>query len=148
MAMYGKVVVAIDLEDEAGSAVLMRRAADIAADTGARLTLVHVRPDLPVSYARALPEGHDFEQQEAAERALEGLAAAHGCGESLDGAFAPAGTIASEVNSLAERLGADAVLVGAHRMDLGRALLGTQTSAIARSAPCDVVVVRAEDNRG
>lgn len=142
--MYDHVLVAIDLEDEAGTALVMRRAASIAGDTDARLTLVHVRPDLPQSYARALPDGWDMAQQDAAERELEGLAAAHGFGERLDGVFAPAGRIAREVNALAARLGVDAVLVGAHRMDLGRMVLGTQTSAIARDAPCDVVVVRAE----
>ncbi|MEE4206125.1 MAG: universal stress protein [Erythrobacter sp.] len=142
--MYGHVLVAIDLEDEPGTAMLMRRAADLAREAGARLTLVHVRPDLPVSYARALPESWDLQQQEAAERELEGLAAAAGCGERVAGVFAPSGSIAREVNALAERLGVGAILVGAHRLDFGRMVLGTQTSAITRDATCDVVVVKAE----
>ncbi|KPP88117.1 universal stress protein [Erythrobacter sp. HL-111] len=146
--MYAHVLVAIDLEDEAGSAVVMGRAAALSQEAGARLTLVHVRPDLPVSYARALPETWDLQQQQAAERELEGLAAAAGCGERVAGVFAPAGSVAREVGALARRLGVDAILVGAHRMDLGRMVLGTQTGAIVRDAPCDVVVVRAEPPRG
>lgn len=146
--MYDKVLVAIDLGDEAGSRILMARAAEFARKGGARLSLVHVRPDLPHSYARALPEGWDLEQQEEAERALEGLAAAHGCGESLGGVFAPGGSTAREVTALARRLDAGAILVGAHRMGLARMVLGTQTAAITRDAPCDVVVVRAEDAAG
>ncbi|MEE4338482.1 universal stress protein [Erythrobacter sp.] len=143
--MYERVLVAVDLDDTLGSRILMRRAAEMAGETGARLTLVHVRPDLPHSYSRALPDAWDLEQQEAAERELEGLAGSHGCGASIDGVFAPAGGIAREVNAIAVKLDIGAILVGAHRMDLGRMVLGTQTTAIARDAPCDVVVVRAEE---
>jgi len=143
--MYERVLVAVDLDDPVGSRILMQRAKALAEETGARLTLVHVRPDLPQSYARALPDAWDLDQQEAAERELEGLAASNGCGGSVDGVFAPAGRIAREINAIAAKLDIDAVLVGAHRMDFGRMVLGTQTTAIARDAPCDVVVVRAEE---
>ncbi|QIQ86885.1 universal stress protein [Erythrobacter sp.] len=143
--MFERVLVALDLDDAAGARVLMARAAALARKFGTRLTLVHVRPDLPRSYARALPDAWDMGEQEAAERELEGLAAAHGCGASLDGVFAPAGTVAREITRLAVKLDADAILVGAHRMDLGRVMLGTQTTAITRDAPCDVLVVRAEE---
>jgi len=143
--MYERVLVAVDLDDPVGSRILMRRARALADETGARLTLVHVRPDLPHSYARALPDGWDLDQQALAERELEGLASSDGCSASVDGVFAPAGSIAREVNAIAAKLDIDAVLVGAHRMDFGRMVLGTQTTAIARDAPCDVVVVRAEE---
>jgi nucleotide-binding universal stress UspA family protein len=142
--MYARLLVAIDLDDEAGAAILAARAALLAGETGARVTFVHVRPDLPISYSRALPDSWDLDQQEAAERELEGLAAAHGCGEALDGVFAPAGPVPREINALAARLEADVILVAAHRMDLGRMVLGSKTTAIIRDASRDVLVVRAD----
>jgi nucleotide-binding universal stress UspA family protein len=53
------------------------------------------------------------------------------------------GDVASVICSVADELGVDAIIVGAHaRGTLGRLLLGSVSEHVVRHAPCPVVVVR------
>lgn len=89
-----------------------------------------------------LPRGWEAQDRSEAEAWLREFAAREALGGALAGVYAPAGSTPREVVRLAGELGVDAILVAAHRLDLGRLLLGTSTHAIARDAPCDVLVLR------
>lgn len=140
--MYRSVLLALDRDDEAGCDLLAERCAGWWSGEGTALHLVHVRPQLPRSYLRELPANWEQDDRAAAEGWLRAFAEGHGLSARVAGVHSPAGAVAQEVTRLAASLEVEAICVAAHRMDLGRYLLGTSTQAIVRDAPCDVIVVR------
>lgn len=144
---YPSILVAIDIEDEAGAQLLGRRCRSFMGTSQAALHLVTVRTPLPQSYLRQLPKDWKENARKDAEAWLVNYAKKHGFASSLAGAHAPEGTIAREVVSLAEMLDARLILVAAHKIDLGRRLLGSNTQAIVRDAPCDVLIVREDASK-
>lgn len=145
--MYQMVLAALDRDDPTGSSLIARRCASLANQCRCEFALVHVRLLLPESYTRHLP--HHWETDEIFETQswLRQLARDNGFDDRLSSVGAPGGSIAGEVVCLAREMAADLIVVAAHRMSVGRIIMGTNTNAIVRDAPCDVLVVR-EQNAG
>ncbi|MBD2842726.1 universal stress protein [Erythrobacter rubeus] len=140
--MYRSALIALDREDEAGSKLMGGRCRALIAGPEVAIHLVHVRTPLPRSYLAELPKNWEANEQSSAEKWLTDFAERYGLSVSLAGVHAPYGSIAREVVKLAEALEVETICVTAHKLDLGRLLLGTNTHAIVRDAPCDVIVVR------
>lgn len=140
--MYRSALVALDREDEAGSGLMGARCHALLGDREIAFHLVYVRTALPRSYMAQMPKNWEANERSNTESWLREYAEQHGLSASLAGVYAPSGSIAREVVKLAESLDVDTICVTAHRLDLGRLLLGTNTQAIVRDAPCDVIVVR------
>lgn len=140
--MYSSVLIALDKEDEAGALLMASRVQSLLSDGAVDLHLVYVRTPLPQSYLAKLPQHLEANDRRDAEAWLREYSQQHGFSDQLAGAHAPVGTISREVVKLAEVLNIDAIFATAHRLDFGRILFGTNTHAIVRDAPCDVVVVR------
>lgn len=144
--MYRSALIALDREDEAGSELMGTRCRALVSMSGGggeiALHLVHVRTPLPRSYLAQMPKNWELNEQSDAESWLREYAEHHGLSASLAGVHASSGSIAREVVKLAKSLEVETICVTAHRLDLGRLLLGTNTHAIVRDAPCDVIVVR------
>ena len=140
--MYPSVLIAIDREDEPGSQLLAARCRAFLAMGAMGLHLVHVRTPLPRSYLAELPDHWEANDRSEVEGWLRDFAKRHSLDENVIDTHAPSGSVAGEVIRLANELRVDAIFATAHRLDLGRLLLGSNIHAIARDARCDVVVVR------
>ena len=140
--MNWKTVV-VGIDDSDASKRALRRAADIALASRARLVVTSAAPVLtgmaaahgigPYDPADA-PEGHQIELIHAkdylAERGIEPVLA-FGAGDAAD-----------EVVAAAEKHEADLIVVGTREPGaLGRILSGSVSQAVARKAHCDVLIV-------
>ena len=144
--MYSSALIAIDREDDVGSQLLAERCRSFLALGPIDLHLIHVRTPLPRSYLAELPSHWEENDQSEAEAWLKDFAKQHGLSTNVIGTYAPSGSIAREAVRLAKELSVAAIFATAHRLDLGRLLLGSNVQAIARDAPCDVVVIRKGGN--
>lgn len=140
--MYRSILVALDREDETGCRLTADRCRELFAAPQTAVHLAYVRTRLPRSYLQQLPKHWEADDRADAERWLHSLAESTGLSASLAGVHSPSGTASRELTALAATLGVEAICVLAHRIDLGRALLGTSTHAIVRDALCDVIVLR------
>jgi universal stress protein A len=138
--MYKRILVAIDLSEEAHS--LLEKGTELAKQYGATLDVVHVMDwpltgfDPVVGYSsisdESLLEGMAGSVQKIAEK----HAIAEGNTHTLLGQ--PSSTVAN----LVTQLQADLLIVGSHGKRGWRALLGSTASAILQVVQCDCLVVR------
>jgi len=145
----GKILVATDLSERSAAAVAL--AAEVAAKTGAKVTLVHGMDLLPSpAFGFAVPFGGTpfipppelvAQMRAAADTALVALAERHG----LKGAEHQIleGDAASVVLGAADDLDVDLVVVATHgRTGLARVALGSVAEKIVRGARSSVLVAR------
>ncbi len=97
-------------------------------------------PELGVALTSTMIDGMIAENQ----KALDELAAQKGCvGEVL----LRTGDARDLINQTAIELGCDLIVMGTHgRRGIKRALLGSVTESIVRSAPCPVLTVRRHED--
>lgn len=130
------VLVAVDLDDRA--ARLITAGDNIAKQFGATLHIVHASPDDGAGAARYMDPTWRMEIAHKIKTQLEGDAAAAGATATV---HVIAGEPAKVVQSVAEQIEADLVVLGRH-MDtslLGR--LRTHSYAIVRESPCPVLSI-------
>ena len=132
-----------------GSEEAFASALSLAADSGARLTLLHVHPLPPTmvlpdvlvplspDLVRTVEHSVDLALDELCHRArARGVECGHA---TVIGAAAP------EICRSAESLGVDLIIIGAHgKGGLGHAILGSVAERVVRRAPCAVLTVRPE----
>jgi len=139
------VLLATDGSEDA--ALALKAAVDIAAKSGAALSLVHVYvPEL--GYAGLglglPPEGYVDEHKQRAREILEGEAKkAAAAGAKLSGEYLRAGRTWEQIVDLAEEIEAGLIVMGARGTGAVKRLsLGSVSGEVARHAPCPVLVVR------
>ena len=151
-----KILLAIDGSEEA--ALAARTAADIAQKTGSELHVVHARLMLPwTGYpAAGTLTGGAVDAEDARERVAQWLEDQVDRIEAEGGNVAQAHlrlgrpeegiiTVAEEIVSLAEEIGAGLIVVGSRGLGgIRRALIGSVSDSVVRHAHCPVLVVRNE----
>ena len=141
--MYATILLPVDLNDEhswrkpAPTAVALCRAFKAA------LHVVAVAPEfgLPIVAKHFPPDYEARMHREFGER-LRSFVAEH---ISADVAATPHlmhGQVYVEVINAARGVGADLIVMGAHRPELRDYLLGPNAARVVRHAPCSVMVVR------
>ena len=144
MSSYRNLLIAVDFSS--ATQLLVDRALELLESGGGQLTLVHIVDYLPplgfpddLSPAPALMLDEEALMQSATE-SLKRVAAG------IERQPAPRlevrlGTPKNEITQLAEELGCDLLILGAHsRRGLER-LLGSTAAAVLQHAPCDVLAV-------
>ena len=144
MTGYRTILAAVDLTDSAGH--VLAQAAELAARYQAVLHLVHVVEYLPPIVVGDEPVpaiNMGIDETEMAERAmvrLQELASQQkltSCEQ-----YVEVGTPKIEIIELAEKVGADLIVIGSHgRHGISR-LLGSTANAVLHHTPCDVLAVR------
>jgi len=142
-----RIVVGMDFSEEAEVARLQAR--NIAAATGAEMTLVYVvlPPEnwdpggiaaVGVDYARIVSAEID-----SAKEKLAGMSEPEGGDAALVEGVVEVGHPDSSLTETAEKLGADLVVVGTHgRTGFRRLLLGSVAERVVRRSHCSVLVAR------
>ena len=137
-----KILCAIDPNDEAFMRVL-ETALRLRGESD-QLEVVHVLPE-PLKWYRDLADPHE-EKTRAERTRTTRLLNARLDGESASIVVLTGGTRnpGESVVSLAEKTGADLIVLGNHgRTGLAAITLGSVAERVVRKAPCDVYVVRA-----
>ena len=152
-----KILLAIDGSEEA--ALAAKTAADVAQKTGSELHVVHARLLLPwgADYSAAeTPTTGAVDEEEARERVMRWLddqvERIEAEGGNVAQAYLRLGrpdegiiTVAEEIVSLAEEIGAGLIVVGSRGLGgIRRALMGSVSDSVVRHAHCPVLVVRKE----
>lgn len=140
---YKKVLVATDFSEQATRAV--ERAVDLAQHYGAVLHVVHVW-EIPVTaYGPMGVTTIDLSTpiEEAAKSLLDtAIAGLRARGIQVESTLTQ-GVAWDGVVSLAERIGADLIIVGTHgRTGVRRVLMGSVAERVVRHAACSVLTVR------
>lgn len=144
--MARKILLPIDL-DTTGTGInraALQQALRLLDDDG-QLVLVTVLPDygLPMVSDRFEPE-HSGRARDAARAALAQWIAAN-VPKAVDSqAHVLTGTIYDEIIRAADRLGADLIIIGAHRPGFTDYLLGSNAARVVRHARQSVYVVRVD----
>ena len=112
---------------------------ELAADIGARVVLTHVREDVPPSNSKAQRERARRRStrrvHEILQRATDALPPTVDADARLK-----IGAVADQLNEIADDMGATLIVVGG-RGRIASALFGSVAQALARDAPCPVMIV-------
>ena len=140
--MYRKILLAVDLSDEAETPKGLAEALELTKLSGGVLRLVNVQPLLPATFMEYVPADFDAEQERRAQEALAALAAKIDLPADRLSVAVASGGVYHELLRDAEEWGADLVVVGSHRPVMSDYLLGSNAKTIVRHAQCSVLVVR------
>jgi universal stress protein A len=142
MGTYSHVLFATDFSPESEAAG--RKATEIAALTGARLSLLHVVEYSAMEYAGEIPipENIDLDQRriEVARGQIADLAQRLGAAGAPT--FVELGAPKHEIVRVAKEQGADLIVVGSYGRHGLQLLLGSTANGVLHLATCDVLAVR------
>lgn len=140
--LYKHILLATDLSQH--SDYVAKRAAAIAASTGAKLSVIHVLAYSPIAYAGefSIPIDAEFEAtlEKQAKKQLEKLGKKYNIPAKLQ--HLAQGSVKLAVTDSAAEIKADLIVVGTHGHKGLDILLGSQANAILHAAKCDVWVIR------
>ncbi len=141
--MYRNILFTVDLGEESSWQKALPVAIEHARAFGSRLHVMTVVPGFGMSMVgQFFPKGYEKKMRERARAELhdfvkehvpEGIPVQHIVGE---------GTVYSTIIETARKIGADLIVMQAHRPELGDYLLGPNAARVVRHADCSVLVVR------
>ncbi len=143
--MTKNIVSLIDVDDENSWRKALPAAIDYAKHIGARLHVLSIVPDgmFRMSVvAQIIPEDYETRLADEARERLAALVREQAV-EGID--VEPAvrlGSVYKEALNFARDIGADLIVMGAHKPGMADYLLGSNASQIVRHAKCSVWVVR------
>jgi nucleotide-binding universal stress UspA family protein len=140
--MYRRILLAVDLADEAQAPKGLDEALQLVNLTEGELRLVNVQPLLPATFMEYVPADFDAEQERRAQEALQELAAKIALPPERLSTAVASGGVYHELLRAAQEWRADLIVVGSHRPVMSDYLLGSNAKAIVAHAPCSVLVVR------
>jgi nucleotide-binding universal stress UspA family protein len=140
--MFRRILLAVDLADEAEPPKGLDEALELVKSGGGALRLVNVQPLLPATFMEYVPADFDAEQERRAQDALAAIAAKIALPADRLSIAVASGGIYHELLREASDWGADLIVVGSHRPVMSDYLLGSNAKTIVRHAQCSVLVVR------
>ncbi|WP_417210025.1 universal stress protein [Antarctobacter sp.] len=139
--MYGKILLAVDMNDTAGSARVAEYGAALARMCDAEVHVISVVPNMGFALVGSA-FGGDF----AGTMMEETRVALHKWVDEVLGIAAhlhiDQGTVYDKIIRTAEAIDAEAIVVGAHRPELRDYLVGPNAARVVRHARQSVLVVR------
>lgn len=141
MALYKRILVAIDLTDEAPQ--VLERAVALAKENSAELLLLHVIEPIGYAYGGDIPMDLS-ELQEQLDKTARKQLAEYGRRFEIPEAqqLVEIGRPSSEVHKASEERDVDLVVVGSHGRHGIQLLLGSTATAVLHGSYCDVLAVR------
>ncbi len=141
MSIYQKILVAIDLTEEAPQ--VLNKAVEISKALGAELMLVHVVEPVGYAYGGDIPMDLT-ELQDQLDKAAKDQLAKYGeqYGVSKENQVVTVGRPESEIHRLSKEQNTDLVIVGSHGRKGFQLLLGSTANGVLHGTLCDVLAVR------
>ena len=139
--MYSSILVPVDLEEASSWRKAVPAALALGRCFGARVALVHVVPD-SLLVLRAQWSGPAVRHiLDGARTRLARLADDCAEGGEVE-THVTSGSVYGGILEVAERCGADLIVLASHRPEMKDYLLGANASRVVRHARCSVMVVR------
>ena len=141
--MYKDILLTVDLTEESSWKKALPVAVEYCQCAGATLHVLSVVPDFGMTkVAQFFPKGHEDQTLDEARKELVKL-----CAEGIpDGVpvkpIVVYGTIYKRIIEVAESIGANLIVIAAHRPALKDYLLGPNAARVVRHSNCSVLVVR------
>ena len=141
MSGYQHIVCAVDLGGE--NLAVASRAAELAGQYGAKLSLLHVVEYIPIDLANelVLPQQQEIEDQlvERSRKAIGLLASKLGFEKISENVVS--GSTKAEIIEFTKAGKVDLIVIGQHGRHGFSRLLGSTANAVLHHAPCDVLAV-------
>lgn len=147
MDNYQHILLAVDFSDQCEA--IVSRARELADKYQAKLSMVHVVDNLPITdaaYGPVIPFDVDLTEQlmEAAKERLGKLAEQYDVAE--EDRWLELGSPKLEIIRIAEENAVDLIVVGSHGRHGLALLLGSTANGVLHHARCDVLAVRLKDD--
>ena len=140
--MYRNILLPIDLDEESSWRTALPTAIKYCRVFGPSLHLLTVVPSLAMGVTVYLPEDTGQKLTESASTALAAFVEEN-VPDTIDTHYVVGqGTVYRVILEVAEKVGADLIIMAAHRPALSDYLLGPNAARVVRHASCSVVVVR------
>lgn len=141
--MYNTILLPIDLNEESSWKKALPTALELCKTFGAKLHVLTVVPDFGMAIVGSFfPEGYEKQALGEAEKALSGFVEANVPDDLEVTRDVGHGTVYEEVIATAKTIGADLIVMAAHRPGHADYLLGPNAARVVRHAECSVMVVR------
>jgi universal stress protein A len=145
MPQYQHILVAVDLSDE--SSTVAERAAVLAQQNSAKLSLIHTIEPINFAYGGDIPMDISAIQEQLDQHANSKIAEFSGrFGIPATDQHIVVGQPQNEIHRLAKELQADLVVVGSHGRYGLSLLLGSTCNGVLHGAQCDILAVRVGKN--
>lgn len=145
MLTYKHVLVAVDLSPVTDQ--VLTKAQEIAKESKAQLSMVHVMEHSPVAYGGefSIPVDVNLEQslEQEVRKELQKLGTKYGI--PIERQHLESGSVKLAVTDLAETLHADLIVAGTHGHHGLDLLLGSRANAVLHRAQCDVLIIRIQE---
>lgn len=141
--MYKTILLAIDLNEPSSWEKALPVAVEQAAAGGGKLHVITVVPDFGMAIVGSFfPAGYEQTALAEADKAL-GAFVSENVPADVDIAYSVGhGTIYKEILATAKRIGADLIIMAAHRPEQSDYLIGPNAARVVRHASCSVLVLR------
>jgi universal stress protein A len=150
MAAYRHILFAADLQPHDDSPVA-DRVEQMVAESGAKLSLIHVIEQLTYSYGEPFVSANYLEWQseleETAKTNLKKYAERFSVPEERQ--YLPTGRPQDLILAVAKKADVDLIILGSHgRSGIAKLVLGSTANGVLQGAHCDVLAVRFSENDG
>ncbi|MEZ5524734.1 MAG: universal stress protein [Pseudomonadales bacterium] len=141
MSQYRHILLAVDLSDE--SLTVAERAAALAQQSSAKLSMVHVIEPINFAYGGDIPMDLTTIQDQLDEYAHEKMAEfAKPYNIGPENQHIAVGLPQNEIHRIAKELQVDLIVVGTHGRHGLSLLLGSTSNGVLHGAECDMLAVR------
>lgn len=141
--MFKKILIPVDVDEEATWKKAAEVAAHMAESSGAELHVITVVPDFGLSIVGSyFPEDFEVKALKKAGEELDKFVTSHFSGKIDVHAHVAHGKIYQEIISAADKLECDAIVMASHRPELKDYLVGPNAERVVRHATQSVVIVR------
>ncbi len=141
--MFNTILLPVDLNHESSWAKALPTALELARASGGNLHVLTVVPDFGMSIVgQFFPEGYEKEMADKVLAKLHEFVEANVPAEMKVQHIVGEGSAYEVILSIAEKINADVIVMGAHRPELKDYLLGPNAARVVRHANCSVMVVR------
>jgi universal stress protein F len=140
--MFKRVLVAIDLAEQALTEHAMGVAEELTTKFDSDVRLVNVQSLVPISIIDYLPDNFDKDIRRGLESEIAKIAAKSSRPPQRISTVILFGPVYQNILAEARDWAADVIIIGSHRPGMDRFLIGSNASAVVRHASCSVMVVR------